>query len=344
MAQQRGLGGMVAGAAAALSLLALFNRRATRRAEQRHPPIGRFVEIDGVRLHYVEAGEGEPLVLLHGNGSMVEDFVSSGLMQKAASRFRVIAIDRPGYGHSAATTGRTSTAQEQADLIAAALQSLEVQRAFVLGHSWGTLVAVALALQHPNIVKGLALASGYFYPSPRGDVVFASIPAWPFLGPIVRHTLAPPISRLMWPRLVRKIFDPAPVAATFAAFPKEMAMRPSQLRASAAEAGAMIPTAAANSRHYRELDLLPVSIIAGVEDRIVDTAAQSVRLHEDVEGSMLHLLPGVGHMVHHTATDEVLRALHGLADRTRSSEPLKPVRPASLGFEEPHVGLVGQPD
>ena len=52
----------------------------TRQAEKRNPPLGQFVEVDGVRLHYVERGSGEPLVLLHGNGSMAQDFLISGLV------------------------------------------------------------------------------------------------------------------------------------------------------------------------------------------------------------------------------------------------------------------------
>ena len=49
-----------------------------------NPPAGQFLEVDGVRLHYVERGEGEPLVLLHGNGSMIQDFETSGLIDMAA--------------------------------------------------------------------------------------------------------------------------------------------------------------------------------------------------------------------------------------------------------------------
>jgi hypothetical protein len=68
-----------------------------------------------------------------------------------------------------------------------------------------------------------------------------SAPAIPIIGDIIRHTVAPILSRLMWPLLTRKIFGPAPVPGKFAGFPKEMAFRPSQIRASAAESALMIP-------------------------------------------------------------------------------------------------------
>ncbi|MGB9065612.1 MAG: alpha/beta hydrolase, partial [Pseudolabrys sp.] len=52
-----------------LAASAILNRVLAKKAERRNPPTGRFIAIDGVRLHYVERGTGRPLVLLHGNGS-----------------------------------------------------------------------------------------------------------------------------------------------------------------------------------------------------------------------------------------------------------------------------------
>jgi hypothetical protein len=57
-----------------LAAIALLNRHLANKAEQDNPPAGRFLDVDGVRLHYVERGSGEPLVLLHGNGSMIQGF------------------------------------------------------------------------------------------------------------------------------------------------------------------------------------------------------------------------------------------------------------------------------
>ena len=89
-----------AGVLAAAAGAALLNHWLARKAERRNPPRGRFIKVQGVRLHYVERGTGPALVLLHGNGSMIEDFQSSGLIELAARKYRVIAFDRPGFGHS----------------------------------------------------------------------------------------------------------------------------------------------------------------------------------------------------------------------------------------------------
>jgi pimeloyl-ACP methyl ester carboxylesterase len=300
-----------------LAAAALVNNRAARKAERDHPPTGKFLEIDGCRLHYVEQGQGEPLVLLHGNGSMIQDFKSSGLMDLAAEQYRVLAFDRPGYGHSDRPRTSTWTADLQADLICKALQRLNIERALVLGHSWGASVAVALALKHPAMVRGLVLASGYYYPTLRADTIVLSGPAIPVIGDVIRFTIAPLLARLIWPGMLRKIFGPRSVPAKFAGgFPKEMALRPSQIRAAAAESALLVPAALSHCDDYAALKM-PVTIIAGADDRLIDTDEQSARLHRDVVQSEFGSLAGEGHMIHQTATASVMAAIESTAARSR---------------------------
>jgi pimeloyl-ACP methyl ester carboxylesterase len=298
--------------AGALAMLALVNRRLARNAESDNPPAGQFLEIGGVRLHYVERGSGPALVLLHGNGSMIQDFESSGLIDLAARNYRVIVFDRPGFGHSDRPRNVVWTPAAQAELINSALERLGVSHAIVLGHSWGASVAVALALNYPRLVQGLVLASGYYYPTFRPDVVAVSAPAVPLVGDVLRYTIAPLVSRLMWPLLMTKIFGPRSVPEKFEGFPKEMALRPSQIRASAAESALMIPDAFQFRDQYANLTM-PMVIVAGEEDRLVDIDTQSERLHRDVPQSRFHRVPGTGHMIHQTATGAVMSAIDEVA-------------------------------
>ena len=297
-----------AGVTAALAASAYANYRLAKKAEREHPPIGRFVDLDGLKLHYFERGTGTPLVLLHGNGTMIQDFLSSGLIDKAAERYRVIAFDRPGYGYSERPRDRVWTAEAQADHLAAALGQLGAVGAIVLGHSWGCSVAVALAYRYPALVSGLVLESGYYYPSVRMDIGPASVPAVPVLGDVLRYTVSPPLSRLLWPLVMRKLFGPERQPQKFEGFPKAMAVRPSQIRAGAEEAALMIPEAVAARHRYGELKM-PVAIIAGGADRMVTTEDQSARLHEEIPQSSFECVPGAGHMVHQTATGAVLAGI-----------------------------------
>jgi len=297
-----------AGVIGALAVSALVNRRLAQKAMRENPPFGRFLMIDGVRLHYLERGTGEPLVLLHGNGSMIQDFESSGLIDLAARNYRVIVFDRPGFGHSDRPRSRVWTPTAQAELINNALHRLDISHALVLGHSWGASVAVALALGHPTLVRGLVLASGYYYPTARADVPLLSVPALPLAGDVMCHTVSPIASRLMWSILMKKIFGPQDVPSKFDAFPKEMAVRPSQIKSSAAESALMIPNALEFKDRYSELQM-PVSIVAGEDDRLISIDEQSRRLHEDIAQSRFHPIPGNGHMVHQTATRSIIAAI-----------------------------------
>ena len=248
----------------------------------------------------------------------------SGLLEKAAKKYRVIVFDRPGYGHSRRPRGTLWTPDAQADLIHEALLELDATPAIVLGHSWGASVAVALGLKYESSVKALVLASGYYYPTARVDVAAASGPAIPILGDILRYTLAPLLGRIVWPALMRKMFGPAEVPQKFTkGFPAGLALRPSQLRASAAESALMIPDAFGMRTKYGAL-AMPVVIIAGKLDRLIDTDRQSGKLHRDVEHSTFHSVPGSGHMVHQTAMGDVMAAIDEAAE-------------ATVGRQKPHV-------
>ena len=320
-------GAVLAASAAALAALALYNTLRARRAEREHPPAGRFVEVDGVRLHYVERGQGHPLVLLHGIMTLIQDWGTSGVLDRAAERYRVVAFDRPGYGYSTRTRDRVWTPAAQADLLHEALVRLGAERAVVVGHSLGTVVALELALRHPSSVAGLALLSGYYFPTARIDMPVLALPAVPVLGDIMRYTVSPPLLRLAWPGLMRLLFGPAPTPPAFDAL-KGLVARPEPIRASASESALAVPTVAGLQRHYAELSV-PVVIAAGAEDRYIDTEAQSARLHHMLPGSGYRAVPGAGHMMHHTAPDEAMAVIDLVASRAEGASAHPQPQPAA---------------
>jgi pimeloyl-ACP methyl ester carboxylesterase len=293
---------------AVLAGAALFVQYRSRKAEQANPPTGKFLTINGVRLHYTDQGKGMPLVILHGNGSMVQDFAASGVVAETAKHFRVISFDRPGFGYSERPRGSLWAPMAQADLLRLALAELGVSEAIVLGHSWGASVAIALALEHPKLVRALVLLSGYYYPTPRLDVALLSGPAIPLVGDVLRYTVAPLLGRLLWTRVARKLFAPASVSRSFAGFPADLAVRPGPLRASAEETLLMIPDAIRYQERYGEIKM-PVVILAGDDDEIVSTARQSLRLHHAIPHSSFRSLKGIGHMVQHSVPMAVVQAI-----------------------------------
>jgi pimeloyl-ACP methyl ester carboxylesterase len=303
-------------AIAGLGLLAswLMVRAKSRRAERDHPPAGSFITVDGVKLHYLERGEGPVLVLLHGNGVDATDWEHSGLLDAAAERYRVIAFDRPGFGYSERPRSTVWTPDRQARLLHHALQELNVDSAIVAGHSWGTLVALNMGLQVPDFVRGLVLVSGYYYPSVRMDVMVGAPPAIPLVGDALRYTVAPLAGRLIWPAAVGRAFAPLPVSERFRAVSPWMSLRPGQLRANAADSSLMVPAAISLARRFGRLKV-PVQILSGTQDGVCDYAHNAERLHAALRHSELSVTPGVGHMLHYAEPGKVLGAIDAIASQ-----------------------------
>lgn len=166
-------------------------------------------------------------------------------------------------------------------------------------------------MKYPQEVQALVLASGYYYPNARADVVILSPPALPLIDDFLSYIHSSPEQT----DVARKIFGPRPVPEKFKGFPEEMAVRPSQIQASAAKSALMIPSAHTLEKQYR-LVQMPVAIVAGAEDRLVESE-QSAHLHRDVPHSTLRCVPGTGHMVHQTATGEIMTAIDMVAAQNR---------------------------
>jgi pimeloyl-ACP methyl ester carboxylesterase len=297
-----------------LVLLVVGNVVFSKLAEWKNPPIGKFLRCDGMLLHYIDRGDPAApcVVLFHGNGSMIQDFTISGLVDRLAQGNRVVCFDRPGFGHSRRPRFRIWTAAAQAALFVKAFNQLGVREPVVLGHSWGALVAVALSLRKDYPIRGLVLASGYYFPTPRWDVWLMSGPAVPVLGDLISYTIAPIISLAILPGAFRKIFAPRSVPQTFKnEFPSSLTLRPKQLRAAAEESALLIPTAAQFQASYSSIGC-PVRIFHGTEDQVIESK-QSRDLHQALHRSDLHLVPNAGHMVTYADPAAIAGAINSVA-------------------------------
>ncbi|MDR5763176.1 MULTISPECIES: alpha/beta hydrolase [unclassified Caballeronia] len=253
------------------------------------------------------------MVLLHGNLVTAQDFLASGLFDRLSRRYRVIAFDRPGFGYSERPRGRLWTPQAQARTIQSALKNMGLPRAVVAGHSFGCVVAVAMALEPHMEIRGLTLISGYYYPTARVDVAISAPVAIPVIGDVMRYTVSPIVARMMYGRTVQAMFAPREATESFHTYvPRGIVLRPSQMRATAEDAACMIPAAAHMSARYGEMDM-PVRIFAGSDDLIVDAASQSGRLFKDIGHSVLSIIPKRGHMVHYDEAERIGDAVEAMA-------------------------------
>jgi pimeloyl-ACP methyl ester carboxylesterase len=118
----------------------------------------RHVDVAGRRLTYEQMGDGPNLVLLHG---AVTDLRSWGdVVDMLATTFRVTAFDAPGCGGSDDPED-TWRMDDYADSVAGLLRELELGPAHLVGHSWGSSLALATHLRHPGVARSLVLAGAY---------------------------------------------------------------------------------------------------------------------------------------------------------------------------------------
>ncbi|AHB47704.1 alpha/beta hydrolase [Hyphomicrobium nitrativorans NL23] len=313
-------------AATGLAASALLVNHLARRAEKAHRPIGQFASVGKMRVHYVDRGSGPPVLVLHGNGGVLEELTSSGLIDHLARTHRVIALDRPGFGLSP-RPDRGWSPEREARLLLALMHQLGLDRPVIVAHSWATLVALNLALEEPDAVSGLVLVAGYYYPTTRGDVAMQRLVAMPVVGDVLRNTIWPLWARVAAPLAFKRVFSPlAPTKAFLSSYPVAMAVRPSQLRAVADDTVDMPNAAARLTARYGELQI-PVDLIAGADDRMVSTADHSRRLHRELHNSFVDEVPGVGHMVHHAHPKLIERRVAHVFQR--ALKPVSTVEPAT---------------
>jgi pimeloyl-ACP methyl ester carboxylesterase len=168
----------------------------------------------------------------------------------------------------------------------------------------------------------LVLISGFYYPTARLDVALTAPAAVPLLGDVMRYTVSPLTGRLLMKRTVEAMFAPRHMSADFFdIMPREMILRPLQIRAEAEDAAFMIPAAAHFRAEYAKLEM-PVAIFAGAGDKIVDPKSHSTRLHRELPDSTLVIAPDAGHMAHYALADEVVDAVDRMSakDGARATE------------------------
>jgi pimeloyl-ACP methyl ester carboxylesterase len=298
---------------AALAVITVFGAATIERA---NPPAGRFVEVDGGRLHLLELGpQGAPvIVLLHGASGNLND-MKLALGDRLASRYRVVLVDRPGHGWSDRPGGEADASPaRQAALIHQALERIGVSRAIIVGHSWAGAAASAYALAYPAEVSGLVLLSPVTHPWPGGVAFINHVAAAPVIGPIFTHLFVLPAGYFLTDPGVAAVFAPqSPPPDYVARTGVKMILRPAEFRANAQDIVGLKDFVTAQSPRYGELKM-PVTVIAGDDtDKIVSTDIHARAIAAMVPQARLTVLPGVGHMVHYAAPDLIERAIVEMA-------------------------------
>ena len=265
--------------------------------QQLADPDSKFIDIDGVTVHYKEAGEGDTtLLLLHGFASSTYSWRE--VMEPLAQNYRVVAFDRPAFGLTERPMPgdfpndvNPYSADAQADLTVGLMDALGIEQAVLVGNSAGGTIATHTALRHPERVQALALVDAAIY-SGGGS------PSW------ARPLLSTPQLRRFGPLLARAIrdrgyqfgqsawHDPSRFSDEIWANYSKPLQTENWDRALWELTQASRPLGL--DQRLDELGV-PVLVITGDDDRIVPTE-QSIRLAGEIPGAELAVISNCGHV------------------------------------------------
>jgi pimeloyl-ACP methyl ester carboxylesterase len=301
--------------AAVFGGLAAYSAAGVRRVEREHPPVGRFVEVTGGRLHLLELGPADApaVVLLHGaSGNLADMRVALG--DRLSANHRVILVDRPGHGWSDRRDGPADASPaRQAALIHQALERIGVTRAIIVGHSWSGALATAYALAYPQSVAGLVLLAPVTHPWPGGVGWYNPLLTVPIAGPLFARTIAWPLGQWLVGPAITAVFapqEPPPGYRERAAV--DLVLWPNELIANAEDLNGLKAFVAAQAPHYPEIQA-PVIVITGDRDNTVSPRIHSEAIAAVLPRVNLIVLPGMGHMLHHAAAERVIAAIDEVA-------------------------------
>jgi pimeloyl-ACP methyl ester carboxylesterase len=278
----------------AICLIA-FAALIARAVERAAPPLGQWLDVDGARLHYIDVGQGPTIVMIHGLGGQLRHF-TYGVVDRLKNEFRVVVFDRPGSGYSTRPKNASARLRAQGNAIATAMQRLGLQRSLIVGHSMGGGIALAIALDHPECVRGLALIAPLTHVVKTPPPAFASlvIPS-PLRRAAFAWTIATPLGLLRGADILAAVFKPDCAPPDFGTKGGAiLGLRPYAFLAASADMLESNYDLRDMAKRYNEI-AVPVNVLCGREDNILEYPSQALKLKEALPSVDVELIDG-GHM------------------------------------------------
>ncbi|MCW1933362.1 alpha/beta fold hydrolase [Pararhodobacter zhoushanensis] len=300
---------------------ALVDNRADRRESewmQEFPPLGQFVEVEGHRIHILVTGRARgtapDLVLIHGANGNLRDFTFD-LVALLEDDYRIIAVDRPGLGWSDSWGDADSDPRLQARVLHEAVEQIGVRRPLVLGHSYGGAVALAWALQNQRDTAGLVLVAAASEPWEGGLSFWYGLNETP-LGTPARAIVTAFATESAINAALDKVFEPDSVPAGYSEeFGVGLSLRRESQENNNRQVNALRDYIVQMQPDYPSLTL-PIEMLHGDADTIVGLDIHSRRFVGEVASANLTVIPGAGHMLHHTHPQAVIDAINRVRRRS----------------------------
>jgi pimeloyl-ACP methyl ester carboxylesterase len=318
------IGGAMLTAASGLGL-AFYANHVAREAEALVPAEGQFVDVAGARLHYIDEGQGPAIVMIHGLAGQLRNF-SYAMLERLTADHRVILVDRPGSGYSTADPGTTPGLIAQGAMIAELIAKLGLDRPLVVGHSMGGAVALALALDHPELVRGIGLIAPLTQLQDTVPDSFRGLALVPQSARLFfAQTIGTPLSKLTGRHTLGMVFAPEIPPEDFgirgggllSQRPAAIATASAELFGANADLKLMVP-------RYADLRV-PTSILFGRQDQILDPGLHGHRTAAIIPDAKIDTIAG-GHMLPITVPDATVRFVRAAFAYGHSAHDLEKTR------------------
>jgi pimeloyl-ACP methyl ester carboxylesterase len=248
----------------------------------------KFIDIGGVRAHVREQGnpDGIPVVLIHGSMGSLQ--VWEGWARELGQQARLISVDLPGHGLTGAWPRDEYTVEAYADFIEVLVDTLNLDRFVLVGHSLGGAVAWSFAATRPNRVSQLVLVDAAGYPRDGGEAPLPTrLARLPVVGDIGIYFKP---ERLVRRSLEEMYADPAMVTPERIKRTAELQRFPGNREATLQRARSQEPLDPTPLKRLR----VPTLILWGAQDRWVPIA-DAFRLQNDIKGAKLEVFEKLGH-------------------------------------------------
>lgn len=304
---------LIVAIAAFLLGMNLWTRRLTRKGQETVPQLGQIVPVRGGSIHYVEKGDpkAQTIVMIHGLAGQLQHFTYA-MMDRLADEYHVIAVDRPGCGYSTRDSADLARLPEQARMIDEFLAAKDVSGAVLVGHSMGGAVSLAMALDFPDRVRGLALLAPLTQKLPETPAVFKPLEIraeW--LRKLIGNTIAVPLASKTAPHTLSAVFDPETPPSDFLdRAGGALGLRPSAFVTASQDVVGVDQSIAAQSARYKELRV-PRAILFGPDDAILSASQHGVSM--EAYDVTYETIDGAGHMIPITEPDRCAAFVRSLA-------------------------------
>jgi pimeloyl-ACP methyl ester carboxylesterase len=303
--------------------LVWFSWNTARKVERFLPPTGKFVEVDGARLHYVEKGDGPPVVMVHGLGGNLLHYTAT-IADEIARTNRVIVFDRPGAGYSERPAGADATTPTQAAIIQKAIDKLGIARPLIVGHSLGGAISLAHAVLHPGAARGYVLLAPAARMPEKTPPMFEGLNVRsPLKQRIIAWTIGVPLGIKYGPAIMKAVFAPQPAPQDFpVASGGLLGLRPRQIITNMMDFTATSPEVKDLYTHFGGIRA-PVLCLYGLADQVL-MAPYHLAALQAIPGIEVETIEHAGHMLMHNEPQATIAAIRRLDARTR-----EPVRAAA---------------